>query len=364
MYIEISFVSIVDILSVSTSFMLGLLFLTSKSRKNKANIFLGLFLWSLSIEVLFSFLNGQDIVLPESFSLSELTLPFLFFYVVKTLNYKIKAIFGLLLIPFFFQLFDDTFAYTFISYGFGLFILFYTLRLLKKHNRSVGDYYSDIENKTLSWIKTIIYIYLFFYAFWITEDLIGSQFEFVVVYFAITSTVLTLVMIYWIGYNGFSQPEIFDASVLILQHKKNINDDKLAPTSVEVETRQNEIQKDGNSEDRFNRLSQKIREDRLFLQKDLTIRNLSQQLGINEKEFSSLINTHTQKNFYHYINQFRVEEFKRLLKTEKAQHLSLLGLSEEAGFHSKSTFYSVFKSSEGITPKQYQNQLNQLNKSE
>ena len=70
-----------------------------------------------------------------------------------------------------------------------------------------------------------------------------------------------------------------------------------------------------------------------------------------------MINTHTQNNFYHFTNQFRVEEFKKLLLSTKAKQLSLLGLAEEAGFYSKSIFYTVFKDAEGITPKQYQNQL-------
>ncbi len=355
MTIKISFIHIIDILSISTAFMLGLLFLTSKSRKNKANVFLGIFLWLLSCEVLSSFLDGQSINIPILFSLSALTLPFLFLYVIKTLNDKIKPIYSLFLIPFVLELLNIS-PFSFIQYGFSLFILFYTLNILQQHEKKLGDYYSDIENKTLSWIKTIIYIYLFFNAFWIAEDLIGLQFEFITAYFAITSAILTLVMIYWIGHNGFSQPEIFNLSISVSKAQEPVNNIEKEPVKEKTEpsNKQNEEQ----DADIFHQLTQKIREDKLFLQKDITIRNLSRQLKINEKVFSKLINTHTQKNFYHYVNQFRVEEFKQLLQTEKASHLSLLGLSEEAGFSSKSTFYSAFKAAEGITPKQYQDQLN------
>ncbi len=351
MNITVSLIDIVDILSISTAFMLGLLFLTSKSRKNRANVFLGLFLWSLAIEVLLSFLEGKNVELSFLLPIPALTLPFLFLYVLKTLNHKIKPIFGLLLVPFVLELFNIS-PNPFIQYGVSLFILFYTLRLLQKNKEKLGEYYSDMENKTLLWIRTIVYIFLFFYAFWITEDLIGLKFESIQDYFARASNILTLGMIYWIGHNGFSQSEIFHFPISASDEKDLVKTIENQPNKERIEQNQEHSNED------FDRLSQKIREDKLFLQKDITIRNLSRQLEINPKELSKLIKIHTHKNFYHYINQFRVEEFKRLLQTEKVGHLSLLGLSEEAGFSSKSTFYSIFKSYEGITPKQYQDQLN------
>lgn len=355
MTLEISPLSIIDILSIATAFMLGLLFLTSKSKNNKANIFLGLFLWSLTTEVLASFLDGQETETPI-IATCLLTLPLLFLYVIKTLNYRFKSWYIVLVLPFLFE-FTEIVPEPFY-YIFSILLLLYILKILNKHQQKLGDFYSYTENKTLSWIKTIVYTYLFFNIFWIVEELIGLQFEFIIEYFAITSSILTLVMIYWIGFNGFTQPETFNATVF------NTNE-KEAPQP-ETETSEKDIvinDEDSDIEDQettklFHQLTQKIKDNKLFLQKDITIRSLSRQLKINEKELSKLIKTHTKKNFYHFINQFRVEEFKRLLKTEKANHLSLLGLSEEAGFSSKSTFYSVFKTSEGVTPKQYQDQLN------
>jgi len=69
---------------------------------------------------------------------------------------------------------------------------------------------------------------------------------------------------------------------------------------------------------------------------------------------STIINQEAKTNFYNYINQFRVKEFKRLLQTPKAQQYSILGLAKEAGFNSKSTFYAAFKGIEGMAPKEYQ----------
>lgn len=355
MTIEISLLSIIDILSIATAFMLGLLFLTSKSKNNKANIFLGLFLWSLTTEVLASFLDGQETEIPV-IATGLLTLPLLFLYIIKTLNFRFKGWYIVLVLPFLFE-FTEIVPEPFY-YIFSILLLLYILKILKKHQQKLGDFYSYTENKTLSWIKTIIYIYLFFYIFWIIEDLIGLQFEFIIEYFAITSSILTLVMIYWIGFNGFTQPEIFNATVFNTEEKETSKSKTELLEEDRIINDENKDIKDQETNELFHQLTQKIKDKSLFLQKDITIRSLSHQLKINEKELSKLIKIHTKKNFYHFINQFRIEEFKRLLKTKKANHLSLLGLSEEAGFSSKSTFYSVFKATEGITPKQYQDQLN------
>ena len=104
----------------------------------------------------------------------------------------------------------------------------------------------------------------------------------------------------------------------------------------------------------YKTLCQHIRKKRLFANSKLNLRMLSQSFNLNEKEVSRLINQHSEGNFYQFINQFRVEEFKALLHSEKARQLSVLGLAEEAGFNSKSTFYTAFKTLEGMTPKQYE----------
>lgn len=349
--IEISLINILDILSISTAFMLGLLFLTTKSKNNKANVFLGLFLWSMTSEILSNFLDRESLDFSIVNTVS-LTLPLFFLYVIKTLNYKFKLIYSLFAIPLLLEVLGIDPSH-FIQYGICLLLLFYILKILKNHHKRLGDFYSDIENKTLSWAKNITYVYIFFYFFWITEEFAQGQFENISEYFEILSTILTLIIIFLIGYDGFTQPEIFNNSITASNEKEVLkleaeqgNDEKI--------NQQNEK----HSIKIFHQLTEKIKDEKMFLQKDITIKTLSQKLKINEKEFSKLIKTHTDKNFYHYINQFRIEEFKQLLKTKKANHLSLLGLSEEAGFSSKSAFYRVFKLSENITPKQYQDQLN------
>jgi AraC-like DNA-binding protein len=334
---------ILDILSISTAIMLGLLFMTSKTNNRKANFFVGLFLWALSIEVLGAFIDIVESIEKEVFQTSLFTIVFLLLYVNQTLNKKSTMPFLFLFIPGIlinFISFEHPFL-RYFEYVFNISLLIFILKTVHKHKENVVDFYSNIENKTLSWIKTIIYIFLFFHVLWIIEDIVGLQNEEWTMYFAYTSNVLTFFVIYWIGYNGFSQPEMFMSSLFLSNEKEE--------TFIEVNTSKTATQ--------FLEISKVIQQQQIFTKTDLTLRSLSTQLNIKEKELSKLINNHTQNNFYYFINKFRVAEFKKLLSSPKAKKLSLLGLAEEAGFSSKSTFYSAFKNAEGITPKQYQNQL-------
>ncbi|PKH50043.1 hypothetical protein CXF68_04685 [Tenacibaculum sp. Bg11-29] len=340
--VDFNLLTILDVLSIATAFMLGLLFITSKSDNKKANIFLGLFLWSLSVEVFESFIQSVEGGIFSVFQSSLFTIPFLVLYINKTLNRKFSWFYCLLFLPGTFLNLgvSETVYLEYIEYVFNISLLIFILKMVKRHQEKIGDFYSDIENKTLSWIKMIVYIFLFFHTLWILEDIVGVQNEELPQFFAMASNILTFFMIYWIGYNGFSQSEMFKLSLFL--------DEETI-----VETVENVSETEGE----FNKIMLKIQQEKLFSITGVNLKFLASQLELKEKELSRLINKHTNNNFYHFINQFRVDEFKNLLLSPKAKQLSLLGLAEEAGFSSKSTFYTAFKNVEGITPKQYQNQL-------
>ncbi|MFA8436978.1 MAG: helix-turn-helix domain-containing protein, partial [Marinifilaceae bacterium] len=71
-----------------------------------------------------------------------------------------------------------------------------------------------------------------------------------------------------------------------------------------------------------------------------------------------IINQGHGLNFNDYINQFRVEEFKRLLQDPQFSKETLLAVAFEAGFNSKTTFNTAFKKFTGMTPSEYRRSLN------
>ncbi|MEL6193742.1 MAG: helix-turn-helix domain-containing protein, partial [Bacteroidota bacterium] len=66
-----------------------------------------------------------------------------------------------------------------------------------------------------------------------------------------------------------------------------------------------------------------------------------------------VISSCQEQNFSDYVNAYRVEEVIRLLNHPDFASYSFLALGLEAGFNSKSTFFSVFKKMTGKTPSEY-----------
>lgn len=105
------------------------------------------------------------------------------------------------------------------------------------------------------------------------------------------------------------------------------------------------------------RLNRIMKEQKPYLNPELTVNELAEMVGINSVKLSQVLNDFLQTRFYEYVNRFRVEEFVVCLEKEENQIMTLLGLSEKCGFSSKSSFYRFFKQEKGTTPAQFAKNL-------
>jgi len=76
-------------------------------------------------------------------------------------------------------------------------------------------------------------------------------------------------------------------------------------------------------------------------------------LGTSTNDLSWLLNNVYQSNFYDYINQHRIAAFLEKIKEKEHKRHTLLFLSMEVGFNSKSTFNKAFKTILQDTPSNY-----------
>lgn len=102
----------------------------------------------------------------------------------------------------------------------------------------------------------------------------------------------------------------------------------------------------------FERLQTLIEIDALFKDEGLTLATLARQVQSNEKYVSNAISRFTDMNFATFINYYRIQEAKKLLRDD-GPNVSITGVMLECGFGHKSTFYSAFKKFTGMTPTQF-----------
>ena len=97
--------------------------------------------------------------------------------------------------------------------------------------------------------------------------------------------------------------------------------------------------------------------EQTFLDPELTLAGLAQRLEIAPHTLSRIINEEHSKNFFDFINGYRVEEVKKRLTDPQHEALSILGIAMDAGFNTKSSFNAALKKYTGMTPTEYKNSL-------
>lgn len=112
------------------------------------------------------------------------------------------------------------------------------------------------------------------------------------------------------------------------------------------------------SERYLDRLVTFMENEKPFTDGDLTIQKLAEKLSIPANHLSQTINERLGQTFSDFVNSYRVEAAKRKLLDPAFRHLSVLGIAEEVGFSSKSSFNSVFKKHTNMTPSEFRNANN------
>lgn len=101
------------------------------------------------------------------------------------------------------------------------------------------------------------------------------------------------------------------------------------------------------------RLLEHISVNKPFLNPDLSLRVLANQMDIHPNHLSWILNQSMGKNFNEFINHYRVEAFKSIARAQENKNLTIEGLAYESGFNSKTVFNTYFKKATGLTPRQF-----------
>ncbi len=101
------------------------------------------------------------------------------------------------------------------------------------------------------------------------------------------------------------------------------------------------------------RVCKHMEKQRPYLNSQLKIDNLAQQVSLSPKLLSNLINREFNVNFFEYINSYRLKEICSYLVDPEMDEQSIIDLAFLAGYNSKSSFNRLFKIDTGKTPSQF-----------
>jgi AraC-like DNA-binding protein len=101
-----------------------------------------------------------------------------------------------------------------------------------------------------------------------------------------------------------------------------------------------------------------IHTEKPYLNSELTMPLLADQLKVSMHHLSQVINEQYGLNFSDFINQYRIEEMKTKLTDTRYHHFKIEQIAFDTGFNSKSTFQAAFKKFTGRTPSEYRKHYN------
>jgi AraC-like DNA-binding protein len=228
--------------------------------------------------------------------------------------------------------------------------LIFSFISIRKYSSDIENWFSDTEKVSILWLRKINVLTLVLFLVWNIS--FGTEvFGLVERNFVIPGTHLVFIaLIVFIAlYHVIRQPDIF---------RTNSNITMALDSFDELVKDKTKYAKQSITEDDQLRYLETLREfmdrQKPYLDADITIRDLSESVGIPIHHLSIVINSRLGKNFTAFINEYRIHEVKDIIAAEAGGgDINILNIAFRAGFNSKSSFNNVFKKLTGKTPSQY-----------
>ena len=237
----------------------------------------------------------------------------------------------------------------------GLSYTIYTLILIRKYSYRLKEIFSALDKVKLNWLRNITWMALIAIGMFIFE-IIMLLADIRFLEFGQLSSFLIAIYVYTLGYWGMLKSEIFlEPAVVNSMAELRALEEERINTDLAAESKKYE--KSGLSESKgekiLNSLSTLMEEEQPYRDSEITLTQLASTLSISPHNLSEVINSRLQKNFFDFMNEYRLQEVKKDLLDPAKSHLKILAIAFDAGFNSKSSFNTIFKKHTGKTPSQY-----------
>ena len=353
---------------------LGLFLLTVKSVKNKANIFLGIYVLFISVYLIQGFLYRADLMssLPHLVHLRsfyEASAGALIYLNVRActekdfqmtpilwLHFLPLALFLIIKIPLFLTTGEEKVTYFvdfFINYtekpdpihsiatallAFVYFI--FSIRLIQQYKKHLTNEASSIDSMFHRWLILFATSALLpILGIW-TWAFIGGNATGTLVNISFIFTFILCVYLVVLF-----KPEIFHTfpNQIKVQEQEEEKRQKYESSTLQETKKEQFVEK----------LLHYMEAEKSYKKPDLTLSTLAEQVNIPTHYLSQIINEKMECSFLDFVSGYRVEEAKKMFKSEKFDNYTIIAVAYEAGFNSKTAFYNAFKKHAGMTPSAY-----------
>jgi AraC-like DNA-binding protein len=244
----------------------------------------------------------------------------------------------------------------------------------RDYKNKIENIFSYKENIDLRWIRVLIVFFLVLFLIIDTVHFFSIKTNLPHRIFYNSSMLIFNISIFAYGMyqkNIFEKPNFqeikkntvnlekkrfIDFEILITENRNSENEDNKEEDNEEEDKNFSKYQKSplkNNQKIQIIEELDKYMENKPYYYSNLTIDEVAEALKTNSKYLSQVINETYSKNFYTYVNFFRINDSKEMLLSEQFDNYSMEGIAKTVGFNSKSSFYSAFKKHTGFTPTEF-----------
>ena len=144
-----------------------------------------------------------------------------------------------------------------------------------------------------------------------------------------------------------------------LEEKKNLNK-KIKKDKKNQKYKRSRLTEE-DSKEYLKRLIEYMEDGEPYRDIDLNLKKISEKLNISNAYISQVLNEYLGENFYTFVNRYRIDLAKEMLKDPKKDYLTILAIAYDSGFKSKGTFNQTFKKITKMTPSAYRKKFSSDN---
>jgi AraC-like DNA-binding protein len=221
--------------------------------------------------------------------------------------------------------------------------MFGSFRLIRRFRKAAGDAFSNYRRTDIRWL----FYTLLFFTVTMTLAAVNSLIGLTALAAYWWPVFLVVIGLVWVYINVLLLKALRDSELFGV-----LVDEPMVETVV-VSVVSPKEEKGSDWKEILELLRSHMEAVRPWLEPDLTLDQLAGQLRIPPKLLSQAINGGLGKNFFEFINTYRIGEAKRLLTNPADKKITVLEVLYQVGFNSKSSFNTVFKKQTGLTPSEF-----------